>query len=144
MKKYYPSAKSLSLGFMLWGIMLSALGYAMYMVFKHAALKDMIILSIISFVVLVFVGIIWFGTGYIISDDILVIKIGPVTHSRIRISRISKISRTNSILASPANSLKRLAIKSGNRVIVMISPKDEDVFIKTVNEVNPNIVIDLK
>ncbi len=144
MKKYYPSAKSFSLGFILWGILSSGLGYAMYMVFKHAALKDMIILSIISFVVLVFVGIIWFGTGYFISDDFLIIKIGPVTHSKIRISRISKISRTKSILASPANSLKRLAIRSGKRVIVQISPQDEDAFIISIKEANPKIVIDLK
>ena len=74
----------------------------------------------------------------------LFIKIGPVTHSKIRISNISKISRSNSILASPANSLKRLAIRSGRRVLVLISPKDEKTFIESIIEMNPKIAIDLK
>ena len=144
MKTYYPSAKSIPLGIVLWGILLSVFGFAFYMVFKHASLRDLIILSSIATVVILFIGIIWFWTGYFLSKDYLIIKIGPVTHSKIRISNISKISGSNSILASPANSLKRLAIRSGRRVLVLISPKDEKTFIESIIEMNPKIAIDLK
>lgn len=144
MQSYYPSAKSIPLGIILWGILLSGFGFAFYMIFKHASLRDLIILSSIATVVILFVGIIWFRTGYFLSKDYLIVKIGPVTHSKIRISNITKISRSNSILSSPANSLKRLAIRSGRRVLVLISPKDEKTFIKSIIEMNSKISIDLK
>ncbi len=144
MIKYFPSARSKILGLIIWGFLLIVFGFTFSQVFRNSTFSQLIIVSSIFIIIFLFIGTVWFRTGYFISDDILIIKIGPVTHSRIRISRISKISRTNSILASPANSLKRLAIKSGKRVIVMISPKDEDAFINSIKEVNPKIVIDLK
>jgi hypothetical protein len=143
MSKYYPSAKSLLLGLILWGILFSSFGLAFYQIIVHAGMQDLIVLLIISFIVLSFVGIIWFGTGYFVSDDFLIVKIGPITHSKIRISTISNISRSRSLLASPANSLNRLAIKSGKRTIVQISPRDEDAFIKSIIEVNSQIRINL-
>ena len=144
MIKYFPSARSKILGLIIWGFLLIVFGFAFSQVFRNSTFSQLIIVSSIFIIIFLFMGTVWFGTGYFISDDILIIKIGPVTHSRIRISRISKISRTNSILASPANSLKRLAIKSGKRVIVMISPKDEDAFIISIKEANPKILLDLK
>jgi hypothetical protein len=143
MKTYYPSERSGSIGIPLWGIILSSFGFALYMVYKHASVRDLIILVSIETVVILFVGMVWFRTGYFLSKDYLIVKIGPVTHSRISISDITKISRSNSILSSPANSLKRLAIRSGQRVLAQISPKDEISFIKTIVEINPGITIDL-
>ncbi len=143
MKKYYPSAKSISLGFFLWGILFLSFGFAFYMMFKHASMQELIMLSCILIAVLLFVGIVWFRTGYFISKDYLIVKIGSVTHSKIKISSISKISRSNSILSSPANSFRRLAIKSGQKVLVQISPRDEESFLTLMTEINPKIDIDL-
>ena len=143
MNKYFPSAKSKPLGIILWGILLAGLGLSFYAIFKNYSLTALIITSVISLIVFLFVGIVWFGTGYFVSKDYLIIKIGPITHSRIRISSISKISRSNSIISSPANSLKRLAIQSGKRVLALISPKDESDFITTISELNSGIDIEL-
>jgi hypothetical protein len=113
------------------------------MVLKHASLRDLAILTCIALVTILFIGIVWFRTGYILSEEYLVIRIGPVVHSKIGISRISKISRSNSILASPANSMKRLAIKYGRQGVVLISPKDEKIFIESIVAINPKIVVNL-
>ena len=144
MKTYYPSERSKSIGIPLWIILLSTFGIAIYLVLKHASWRDLIILSGIYSLTILFFGIIWFRTGYFLSNDYLIVKIGPVTHSKIRISRITKISRSNSILSSPANSLRRLAIRSGPGKMVLISPKDEKTFIESITQKNTNIVIDLK
>lgn len=143
MIKNFPSARSKSLGLIIWGVLLIAFGFSFNQAFENSTLSQLIILSSLFIIIFLFAGTVWFGTGYYVTDDILIVKIGPVTHSKIRISKISKISRTNSIISSPANSLKRLALESDNQVLVLISPKDEDAFIKSIKEVNPKIQIDL-
>ncbi len=125
------------------GILILSFGFAFYIMFKHASMQELIMLSCILIAVLLFVGIVWFRTGYFISKDYLIVKIGSVTHSKIKISSISKISRSNSILSSPANSFRRLAIKSGQKVLVQISPRDEESFLTLMTEINPKIDIDL-
>ena len=143
MIKNFPSARSKSLGLIIWGVLFIAFGFSFNQAFENSTLSQLIILSSIFIIIFLFTGTVWFGTGYYITDDILIVKIGPVTHSKIRISKISKISRTNSIISSPANSLKRLTLESDNQILVLISPKDEDAFIKSIKEVNPKILIDL-
>ncbi len=143
MNKYYPSAKSIPLGIVLWGILFSSLGLGFYSEYENAATTDLVILSVTSFAIILFVGIIWFRTGYLVSKDQLIVKIGPVKISKINISSISKISRSTSILASPANSFARLAIMSDEKVLVRISPKDEESFLALITEMNPNTEIDL-
>ncbi len=143
MDTYFESAKSLVLGIFLWGILLSSLGLGFYSIPKDASINEFILLGSISFIVILFVGVIWFRTGYLVSRDLIIVKIGPVIISKIKISRISKIERSNSLLASPANSLNRLAIKSGQTVLGQISPKDEESFLQLITEMNPKIHIDL-
>lgn len=144
MTKYFPSARSKTLGLFIWGVLLIVFGFNFSQVYKNGTPTELLILSSIFVITILFVGTIWFGTGYSISNDSLIVKIGPVTHSRIRISEISKISRTTSMISSPANSLKRLKLRSDHKVCAVISPKDEDGFIKSILKVNPKIIIDLK
>ena len=143
MKKYYPSAKSPGLGAILWAVLLASLGLGIFSSIKSGDINEMIIVSVISLLVIIFVAIIWFKTGYLVSKEYLDVKVGPVTVSKIKISSISKISRSNSILASPANSLKRLAIQSENEVLVQISPKEEESFLKVMTAINPKIAVEL-
>ncbi|HMB63001.1 MAG TPA: PH domain-containing protein [Eudoraea sp.] len=143
MTTYFPSARSKTLGLFIWGILLIVFGFEFSHVCTNGTLTELMILSSIFMITVLFVGTVWFGTGYSISKESLIVKIGPVTHSRIRISEISKISRTGSIISSPANSLKRLEIRSDHKVLVVISPKEEDDFIKLLLRVNPEILIDL-
>lgn len=142
MKKYYPSAKSTLLGVVLWGGLLLSLGLGIFSAYKNVDTKELITLSSTSLAVILFVGVIWFKTGYFVSKDYLIVKIGPLVVSRIKMSLISNISRSNSILASPANSFNRLAIKSGKKVLVRISPRAEESFLALMIEMNPTIAVD--
>jgi len=143
MKKYFPSAKSKTLGIIIWGILLLVFVLTFYVIYKNSSLSSLIISSIIFLITFLFVGTVWFGTGYFISEDYLIIKIGPVTHSRIMISSIRSLSRSNSILSSPANSLKRLSIKYDQKREVLISPNNEVDFISAITNENPKISVNI-
>ncbi len=144
MMKYYPSAKSTILGLIIWGALLVPYGLALYEMFQASVTSELLVrIGILSLVILFF-GTIWYGTGYYISDRHLMVKIGPVTHSHIDILKISEIYKTNSWISSPANSLNRLGIKSGDKLLVLISPKDQESFIESLKKINPSIKLDIK
>ncbi|MGB5170215.1 PH domain-containing protein [Eudoraea sp.] len=142
MTKYFPSARSKSLGIFLWAILLLTFGFSFYQAIENSAFSQFIVVFSISIVTIIFIGTVWFKTGYFISNKNLIVKIGPFTYSEIRISKISEISRTHSIISAPANSFKRLAIKSVNKIVV-ISPKEEEDFIKAIKKLNPQIDVNL-
>ncbi|MGB5693094.1 MAG: PH domain-containing protein [Flavobacteriaceae bacterium] len=137
--KYYPSARSPILGLIIWGVLLVVFGLSLNAAIQDSKTSNLIMLLLFWIIIFLFMGIVWFGTGYYVRDDQLIIKIGPVTHSKISLSKITKISKSNSWISSPANSLKRLEIKSGNSVLVLISPKDQEKFMTTINKINPKI-----
>jgi hypothetical protein len=95
----------------------------------------------IMIAVILFVGWIWFGTGYEISDDELKIRCGPF-RQRIPLQEIREIKRTRSPLSAPACSLDRMEIKYGKSKQVMISPADREGFIKMLIEKSPQINLD--
>ena len=142
MTKYFPSARSKLLGIFLWAILLLSFGFSFYQAIENSAFSQFIIVFSISIITIIFIGTVWFKTGYFISNNTLIVKIGPFTYSEIGISKISEISRTHSIISAPANSFKRLAIKSVNKIVV-ISPKEEEDFIKSIKKLNPQIVVNL-
>lgn len=141
--KYFPSAKSLWLGAFIWGLLLVSMGFTFVNIASELTPAQWIINSSIYLIIIIFLGIIWFGTCYYVTQDQLVVKIGPVTHTKVDISAISRISRTKSIVSAPANSLKRLAIESDDGIKVIVSPKDEESFISSIKAVNPNILVEL-
>lgn len=93
---------------------------------------------IIMIAVILFVGWIWFGTGYEILDDELRIRCGPF-RQRIPLQEIKEIKKTRSPLSAPACSLDRMEIKYGKSKRVMISPADKENFINTIVEKSPHI-----
>ena len=96
---------------------------------------------IIMIAVILFVGWVWFGTGYEISDDELRIRCGPF-RQRIPLQEIKEIRKTRSPLSAPACSLDRMEIGYGKSKRVMISPADKENFIKTIVEKSPHIQLD--
>ena len=143
MTKYFQSARSKVLGGFIWGVLLAVLSISYYEVFTHYSFTNVILILLIFFVIFMLVGIVWFKTGYKITNEYLIIKIGPIIYLEIKLSSISAISRSNSILAAPANSLKRLSIKYGRNGLVLVSPKDEAGFLNTIIEKNPNLKLNL-
>lgn len=82
----------------------------------------------------------FFNTVYKIKDNHLFVQCGLVTYKPISIATITKISKTNSILSSPAASFDRIAIHYGAYDQVIISPKDIQAFFNALIRVNPNII----
>jgi len=130
---YFPSKRDWWLGLLIWGLVL--LG-AVPVLLKPGKGQFIIMIAVI-----LFVGWIWFGTGYEISDDELKIRCGPF-RQRIPLQEIKEIRETRSPLSAPACSLGRMEIKYGKSKRVMISPADKENFIKTIKEESPSIQLD--
>lgn len=83
-----------------------------------------------------------FAIRYEIGKDYLIIRIGPINMSRIKLTDIQKVERTYNPLSSPASSLKRLYIRAeGTDAIV--SPVDEKEFVRLLKARNPNIEVNI-
>ncbi len=88
-----------------------------------------------------------FGIRYIVTDDKIIFKIGFIESGSVKISDIVLIKRTYNPLSSNAASLKRLycKLKKGSYFsFLLISPKNEDLFLKLIKEKNPNVEINVK
>lgn len=140
-EKHFTSGKSFTIGL----ILLLSMGFALWLTIKalinNPILPLIIIILVFVLPALLIVSTIWFGTRYIVSENCLVVKVGPWTHSKIDINRITEIKRTNTILSSPANSLKRICIRYGVGNSVVISPKNEKEFIDTILSINSSVVV---
>jgi hypothetical protein len=130
---YFPSKRDWWLGLLIWGLMLLATTPA----FLHPGKGQLIIMV----AVIAFIGWIWFGTGYEIFDNELKIRCGPF-RERIPLQEIKEIKKTRSPLSSPACSLDRMEIKYGKSKRVMISPADQEGFIKMLTGKSPQIHLD--
>ncbi|TGU91240.1 PH domain-containing protein [Acinetobacter pittii] len=82
--------------------------------------------------------IIWlpiFNTYYLVENNTLIIR-SLVFRWKININDITRIESTRNPLSSPALSLDRLKIyymKDGGMTTVMISPKNKESFLSTLN-----------
>lgn len=75
-----------------------------------------------------------FGTNYRLETGQLRISSGPFRW-RIPVEAITSITATSNPLASPALSLKRLRIDYGGDKMVMISPRNEEMFLRDIEEI---------
>jgi hypothetical protein len=93
------------------------------------------------FLILVF-GLIthmFFKTEYTIKENKLNIKCGFFTYKPIAISDIKEITKSNSIMSSPAASYDRIEIKYGKFEELIISPKNKFEFAEYLTKLNPKI-----
>jgi hypothetical protein len=130
---YFPSKRDWWLGLLIWGLVLLAA--------VPALLKPGKGQFIIMIAVILFVGWIWFGTGYEILDDELRIRCGPF-RQRIPLQEIKEIRKTRSPLSAPACSLDRMEIRYGKSKREMISPADKEGFIRLLVGKSPQINLD--
>ncbi|WP_100615365.1 PH domain-containing protein [Confluentibacter citreus] len=82
---------------------------------------------------------IFLGTEYWIDNDVLKIKCGFLYTKSISIHEIKTISKTNSLISSPAPSLDRIEITYAKFDDIIISPKDKVTLAKDLTLINPNI-----
>ena len=77
------------------------------------------------------------NTYYIIDNKNLKIRCGFITYKPIDINQIKVISKTNSIVASPAASFDRIEISYGKFNDIIISPSNKSQFINDLIAINP-------
>ena len=94
---------------------------------------------VINSAVAIFITYLYTGTKYIIDDKSLLVKAGFSINQTIPIQEIKCITRTNSILSSPALSLDRIQLFYGKSKSVTISPKDKNAFVNHLQQINPEI-----
>lgn len=96
-------------------------------------------------VILAFPQVVLYGLRYDIDGGFLIVRNWPCRGSKYRISDITDIKNTASLLAAPAASLDRIEIKFKNmRYPLIISPKKRDKFISELLKINPTINVRLK
>lgn len=104
--------------------------------------ENYVIVLLIQCCTLLFVVYLFLNTYYSIEGDVLNVKSGMVYKKTIKISEIKAISKTNSLLSSPAASLtKRIEISYGKFNSFIISPKNQLCFVEALQRINPNILI---
>lgn len=81
-----------------------------------------------------------FKTEYNIDETNLNIKCSFVIDTNIDITTIKEISKTKSIISSPAPSFDRIKIKYGKFDEIIISPKNKVSFVKDLTNINPEII----
>ncbi|HET8861524.1 MAG TPA: PH domain-containing protein [Marivirga sp.] len=86
-----------------------------------------------------FILYLFFDTVYTIHNGQLKIRFGFFSFKPIEIHEIKEISKTSSILSSPAPSFDRIEIKHGKFGSVVISPKNKLSFSKDLVHLNPEI-----
>lgn len=138
----YPSKKSFWIGFILWGIVVVSFIFSWYFSFKAGKLFDAKLILIYLPLVL-FVGSIWFGTSYTLTEENLEIKVGPWFRKRIPYRRINGIKRNRSFISAPAFSTDRLLIKYDLYNEILISPEDEIDFVAQLKKKNQAIRVDI-
>ncbi|WP_338358211.1 PH domain-containing protein [Yeosuana marina] len=96
-----------------------------------------------SIVILVLTAIfiihLFFSTKYMIVDDILKIRSGFIYKKDLEIKKILSISKSSTLISSPAASFDRIEIKYGQFSSVVISPKDKISLIEELIKINPDI-----
>ena len=87
-----------------------------------------------------FLGWIWFRTGYTVTENDLEIKSGLI-YMKIPLKEIKTIRKSRNPFSAPALSLDRLEIKYGDYRKVIISPEDKKGFIRAIKKRNQDVDI---
>ncbi len=99
----------------------------------------LLVFALFAFILQLFVN-----TYYIIEDDVLKIRSGFLYKLNVDIHQIKKIEETNSPLSSPAASFDRIEIIYNKFDSVIISPKEKQIFIQDILQINPSIEVKYK
>ncbi|EPR72995.1 hypothetical protein ADIWIN_2083 [Winogradskyella psychrotolerans RS-3] len=83
-------------------------------------------------------------TEYTIDEKKLNIKCGFFKYKPIAIKDIKEISKSSSVMSSPAASFDRIEIKYGKFEEIIISPRNKVEFAQYLTKLNPDIKNNLK
>ena len=140
MNAYFPSRKGTLMWFVV--VLLTVMAAVQFYFSLSSGIKAIFVTLAIWVPTFLLVLTLFLGTGYTIKDGELVIKIGPFVYSKIKIEAIKSATRSYNLIASPANSLRRLELKYEGGM-VLISPEREEAFIRLIKELNPSVLVKL-
>jgi hypothetical protein len=86
----------------------------------------------------------FFNTTYTIDQKMLHIRCGFFRYKPINIMNMKKISKSSSIVSSPAASFDRIEITYDKFDELIISPKHKLRFSADLQKINPNLINTLK
>ncbi len=137
MKKVYKSGIS----YWLLSILLIVLSTVSILLYLDGApwYALLLVFALFAFILQLFVN-----TYYIIEEDVLKIRSGFLYKLNVDIHQIKKIEETNSPLSSPAASFDRIEIIYNKFDSVIISPKEKQIFIQDILQINPSIEVKYK
>lgn len=100
--------------------------------------------TIVIVVLFVFITYLLLSTVYTINNNSkkLVVKSGYF-YRKIDIEHIKTIKKSKSWISSPALSIDRIEISYNKYDSVLISPKNREQFVQELQQINPNIELDL-
>jgi len=106
--------------------------------------NNMIMITLVLFVVYGLILHMFFYTTYTIDQKMLHIRCGFFRYKPINIMNMKKISKSSSIVSSPAASFDRIEITYDKFDELIISPKHKLKFIADLQKINPNLINTLK
>lgn len=107
----------------------------------QAILSNNMVAIVISIVVIGLVLHLFLTTTYTIIGNVLNIKSSFLINKNIAISSITKISKSNNLLSSPAMSIDRLEIIYNKIDTILVSPNSKKYFVEALLAINPNIEV---
>lgn len=99
------------------------------------------LISVITLIILVLIGLMIQKTEYTLSEGILNVKSGFLVNKEIEVKTIRKIEHSKSIISAPALSRDRLLLIYNKFDDILISPNEKQEFIDELLKINPNIEV---
>ncbi len=102
--------------------------------------KPIVVTFCFLVVLFLFIVHMFFYTTYTIDKDELKIRCGFIGYKPYKIKDMKKVSKSTSIISSPAASFDRIQITYGKFDEIIISPKDKHQFVQDLQKINPEII----
>lgn len=138
---YFVSKKDILYFVVIWGTMAIAFVSTIIPVIYASSIFHLL-WGLPGLVIIGFFIWLWFGTGYEVENDTVIIQHGPIKQT-VKVRDIKKISKNKSVWAAPSLTTDRLVIQYGKYDWdIFVSPRKEYEFIKLLLSKNPEIKID--
>ena len=118
-------------------------GIILSMLFTNEEIEGVFVTSGILLLTLAFIFYIFFSIKYSIDNGVIKIRCGVIFKKDLSINKIKTISKTSSLISSPAASFDRIELKYDKFNSVIISPESQRDFVDELIAINPNIVNEL-
>ena len=99
------------------------------------------VLLLVTAFITVLICVLFFGTKYVIEKDELIVY-GGIYKKRIPIKHIQSLRPSKNPLSAPAMSIDRIEITFNPHIqVILVSPKEKELFVKKLLEINPDIML---